>query len=129
MPTYRDLYDKLATLSPEQLDDEIMIVPVGYTDDDAAAILRYDLIPKVLEIAKAPRNLYHYRPVEDSDWIDPAITDFDDDEVRDMGIDNDEEYTLICRKGKTILKIRDDVALVDAQAASIGNLDTSILHL
>ena len=128
MPTYRDLYDKLAALNPEQLDSEIKIIPVGFTDSDAAAILRYDIIPEVLELAKAPRNLYHCKPSgEDAEWMEPSVCDFAEDEIKDMGIDEDPDYTLICRKGEMIFKIRDGVELAPAEEAHLGNLDTSIM--
>lgn len=128
MPTYRDLYDKLAALSPEQLDSEIKIIPVGFTDSDAAAILRYDIIPEVLELAKAPRNLYHCKPSgEDAEWMEPSVCDFAEDEIKDMGIDEDPDYTLICRKGEMIFKIREGVELAPAEETHLGNLDTSIM--
>ncbi len=128
MPTYRDLYDKLAALSPEQLDSEIKIIPVGFTDSDAAAILRYDIIPEVLELAKAPRNLYHCKPSgEDAEWMESSVCDFAEDEIKDMGIDEDPDYTLICRKGEMIFKIREGVELAPAEETHLGNLDTSIM--
>lgn len=130
MPTFRDLYDKLATLSPEQLDCEIKVIPVGFTDSDAAAILRYDVIPEVLEITKAPRDLYHCKPSgEDSEWMEPSICDFSEDEVKEMGIDTDPDYTLICHKGEMILKIKDGVEIIPSEEAHLGNLDTSIMKL
>lgn len=130
MPTFRDLYDKLATLSPEQLDCEIKVIPVGFTDSDAAAILRYDVIPEVLEITKAPRDLYHCKPSgEDSEWMEPSICDFSEDEVKEMEIDTDPDYTLICHKGEMILKIKDGVEIIPAEEAHLGNLDTSIMKL
>lgn len=128
MPTYRDLYDKLATLSAEQLDSEIKIIPVGYTDDDAAAILSYPNIPKVLELTKCSRNIYHCHP-QDDDILEPGLVDFSDDEVRDMGINEDEDYTLVCKRGETVFKLKDNIQVMREEAASFGNLDTSILHL
>ncbi|MCQ2179019.1 MAG: hypothetical protein MJY91_02810 [Bacteroidales bacterium] len=130
MPTFRDLYDKLATLNPEQLDCEIKVIPVGFTDSDAAAILRYDVIPEVLEITKAPRDLYHCKPSgEDSEWMEPSICDFSEDEVKEMEIDTDPDYTLICHKGEMILKIKDGVEIIPSEEAHLGNLDTSIMKL
>ena len=128
MPTYRDLYDKLATLTPEQLDSEIKIIPVGFTDADAASILRYDIIPEVLEITKAPRDLYHCKPSgEDAEFMEPSICDFAEDEIKDMGIDEDPDYTLICHKGELIMRIREGVELIPSEETHIGNLDTSIM--
>lgn len=129
MPTFRDLYDKLASLSQEQLDCEIKVIPVGYTDGEAAELLTYDLIPQVLEISKASRNLYHCNPGEDAEWMEAGIADFSEDEVKDMGIDQDEDYKLICRKGETFFKIKDNISVAPAMEARVGDLDTSILHL
>lgn len=128
MPTYRDLYDKLATLSQEQLDSEIKVIPVGYTDNDAAALLRYDILPQVLELGKASRDLYHYAPSEEEDWIEPGITDFSESEVQEMGIAEDEDYTLVCKKGEVIFRIKDNLAIAPSEASNVGNIDTSILH-
>ena len=135
MPTFRDLYDKLATLSPEQLDTEIKVIPVGYTDSDAAEILSYPNIPYALKIDKAVNDIYYYKPRpeegddEDSaDWLEASIADFSEEEVKDLGIAEDDEYTLICRKGQVFLKVDAD-ALRSSIEAHFGNLDTSILHL
>ena len=73
MPTYRDLFEKLATLSPEQLDSEIKVIPVGYTDGEAAELMRYDILPQVIELAKASRDLYHFAPSEDGEWCEPGV--------------------------------------------------------
>lgn len=130
MPTYRELYDKLATLSAEQLDSEIRIIPLGYTDSDAATILRYDLIPEVLEFSKVSRDIYYCKPSEeDAEWMEAGVVDFSEDEAKEMGIDQDEDYTLICKKGALILKIKDGIMLAPVEEAKVGNLDTSILHL
>ena len=129
MPTYRDLYDKLANLSQEQLDSEIRVVPVGYTDNDASALLRYDLIPQVLELSKASRNLYHCAPEEGEEWMEAGVAEFSDDEVREMEIDSDKDYTLLCSKGTVIFKIKDNIISGPVEEAHVGDLDTSILHL
>lgn len=129
MPTYRDLYDKLANLSQEQLDSEIMIVPVGYTDDDAASLLRYDLIPQVLELTKASRHLYHCSPSDGEEWMEAGVAEFSDDEIRDLEIDADKDYTLLCKKGAIIFKIKDNMIAGPVEEAHVGDLDTSILHL
>lgn len=39
MATYRELMDKLLSMSQDQLDSEIKVFPVGYTDSDAAMLL------------------------------------------------------------------------------------------
>lgn len=129
MPTYRELYDKLANLSQEQLDSEIMIAPVGYTDNDAAALLRYDLIPQVLELTKASRHLYHCSPSDDEEWMEAGVAEFSDDEIRDMEIDSDKDYTLMCKKGSIIFKIKDNMIAGPVEEARVGDLNTSILHL
>ncbi len=106
MPTYRELFEKLGKLTQEQLDSEIRIIPVGYTDADALAILNYQTIPHVLELTKA---------VPES-------------EVQELGIAEDSDYTLICKKGEVIFKIKDNIQLAPEMPADVG-LDTSILPL
>lgn len=137
MPTFRDLYDQLAQLSPEQLDTEIRVIPVGYTDSDAAEILAYPNIPYALKIDKAVNDIYYFQPKpeqgeesdEDAvDWLEPSVADFSEEDAREMGIADDPEYTLICRKGETFLRV-DGESLRRAVEAHFGNLDTSIMHL
>lgn len=128
MPTYRDLFEKLATLSPEQLDSEIKIIPAGYTDGEAAELMRYDILPQVLELAKASRDLYHFAPSEDGEWCEPGVCDFSSDEIKDMGIDQDEDYVLLCKKGELIFKLKDNIAFAPAGSeAKVGDLNTGIM--
>lgn len=128
MATYRDLLDKLLIMSQEQLDSEIKVIPLGYTDSDAQMLLDYRSIPQVLEIAKASRDIYHFAPSEeDGEWCEPGMCDFAEDEIRDMGIDKDEDYTLICHKGETIFKIRDGITLANAEVSKA--IDTGIMPL
>ena len=131
MPTYRDLLEKLGSLSHEQLDTEIKVIPLGYTDEVARKIINCENIPQVLELSKVSRDIYYYSPsdTEDAEWIEPGLCDFSEDEVKDLGIDQDEDYKLVCKKGEIIFKIRDNIMLVPEEAANFGNLDTSILHL
>lgn len=129
MPTYRDLLNKLEALSQEQLDTEIKVIPLGYTDDIARKMLNCDVLPQILELGKASRDIYHYSPSEDADWIEPGLCDFSEDEVKELGIDEDEDYTLVCRKGEVIFKFRDNIMIIPEEAANIGNLNTSVLHL
>lgn len=131
MPTYRDLLEKLGTLSYEQLDMEIKIFPLGYTDSDVKRLLSCDVLPQVLELGKAPRDIYYFSPsdTEDADWIEPGLCDFADDEIKEMGIDQDEDYKLVCKKGEVIFKFKDNIMLMPEEESKIGNLDTSILHL
>lgn len=131
MPTYRDLLDKLSAMSYEELDTEIKVIPLGYTDDIARKIVSCDTIPEVLELSKASRDIYYFSPsdTEDADWIEPGLCDFSDDEVKDLGIDQDEDYKLVCKKGEIIFKLKENIMLVPQEAANLGNLDTSILHL
>ena len=128
MPTYRDLFEKLGKLSQEQLDSEIRIIPVGYTDADALAILNYQTIPHVLELTKAVRDLYYCKPSEEEDWVASGVMDFSESEVQDLGIADDPDYALICKKGEIIFKIKDNIQLAPEMPADVG-LDTSILPL
>ena len=128
MPTYRDLFEKLGQLTPEQLDSEIKVFPLGYTDADSLAIINYQSIPQVLELSKAVRDLYHYRPSEEEDWASPGIMDFSESEVKELGIAEDPDYTLVCKKGEIIFKLKDNIQLVEEMPADVG-LDTSILPL
>lgn len=131
MPTYRDLLNKLEALSQEQLDTEIKVIPLGYTDDIAAKLLTCNSIPQILELSKVSRDIFYYSPsdTEDADWIEPGLCDFSEDEVRDLGIDQDEDYNLVCKKGEVIFKFKDNIMIVPEEVARFGNLDTSILHL
>lgn len=128
MPTYRDLFEKLGQLTPEQLDSEIKVFPIGYTDSDAQAILNYRTIPQVLELTKAVRDLYHYKPSDEEEWSVPGIMDFSDSEIKELGIEEDEDYTLVCKKGEVIFKLIDNIQLVEEVPSDIGP-DTSILPL
>lgn len=128
MPTYRDLFEKLGQLTPEQLDSEIKVFPLGYTDADSLAIINYQSIPQVLELSKAVRDLYHYKPSEEEDWASPGIMDFSESEVKELGIAEDPDYTLVCKKGEIIFKLKDNIQLVEEMPADVG-LDTSILPL
>ena len=128
MPTYRDLFEKLGQLTPEQLDSEIKVFPLGYTDADSLAIINYQSIPQVLELSKAVRDLYHYRPSEEEGWASPGIMDFSESEVKELGIAEDPDYTLVCKKGEIIFKLKDNIQLVEEMPADVG-LDTSILPL
>ena len=128
MPTYRELFEKLGKLTQEQLDSEIRIIPVGYTDADALAILNYQTIPHVLELTKAVRDLYYCKPSEDEDWVASGVMDFSESEVQELGIAEDSDYTLICKKGEVIFKIKDNIQLAPEMPADVG-LDTSILPL
>jgi len=127
MPTFRDLYDRLAELTPEQLDTEIKVFPVGYTDIDSATILNYETIPQVLQIAKASQDIYHYRSGEE-DWMSAGIAEFSKSEVEEMEIDKDEDYTLLAKKGQVFFKIRDGIEISESTQADLG-IDTSILPL
>ena len=120
MPTYRELFEKLGQLSPEQLDTEIRVIPVGYTDADALAILNYQTIPQVLELSKAVRDLYYYRPSEDEEWTTSGIMDFAESEVRELGIAEDPDYTLICKKGQIIFKIKDNIQIMEETPIEMG---------
>lgn len=128
MPTYRDLFEKLGQLTPEQLDSEIKVFPIGYTDADSLAIINYMSIPQVLELTKAVRDLYHYRPSEEEEFATPGIMDFSESEVKELGIAEDPDYTLVCKKGEVIFKLKDNIQLVEETPADVG-LDTSILPL
>ena len=128
MPTYRELFEKLGQLTPEQLDSEIRVFPLGYTDADSLAIINYQSIPHVLELSKAVRDLYHYRPSEEEEWASPGIMDFSESEVKELGIAEDPDYTLVCKKGEVIFKLKDNIQLVEEMPADVG-LDTSILPL
>lgn len=128
MPTYRELFEKLGQLSPEQLDSEIRIFPLGYTDADALAILNYQTIPHVLELTKAVRDMYHYKPSDEEEWSVPGIMDFSESEIKELGIEEDEDYTLVCKKGEVIFKIKDNIQLMEEMPSDIGP-DTSILPL
>ena len=128
MPTYRELFEKLGQLTPEQLDSEIRVFPIGYTDADSLAIINYQSIPYVLELSKAVRDLYHYRPSEEEEWASPGIMDFSESEVKELGIAEDSDYTLVCKKGEIIFKLKDNIQLVEEMPADVG-LDTSILPL
>ena len=128
MPTYRDLFEKLGQLTPEQLDSEIKVFPLGYTDADSLAIINYQSIPQVLELSKAVRDLYHYRPSEEEDWASPGMMDFSESEVKELGIAEDPDYTLVCKKVEIIFKLKDNIQLVEEMPADVG-LDTSILPL
>lgn len=128
MPTYRDLFEKLGQLTPEQLDSEIKVFPIGYTDADSLAIINYMSIPQVLELTKAVRDLYHYRPSEEEEFATPGIMDFSESEVNELGIAEDPDYTLVCQKGEVIFKLKDNIQLVEETPADVG-LDTSILPL
>ena len=138
MPTFRDLYDKLAQLSPEQLDTEIRVIPVGYTDNDAAELLAYPNIPYALKIDRAVNDIYYFQPKPEAgedaddeegvDWLEASVADFSEEEVKEMGIADDPDYTLICRKGETFLRV-DGESLRRAVEVHLGNIDTSILHL
>lgn len=120
MPTYRELFEKLGQLSPEQLDSEIRVIPVGYTDADALAILNYQTIPQVLELSKAVRDLYYYRPSGDEEWTTSGIMDFAESEVRELGIAEDPDYTLICKKGQIIFKIKDNIQIMEETPIEMG---------
>ena len=129
MPTYRELFEKLGKLTQEQLDSEIRVFPVGYTDADALAILNYQTIPQVLELTTAVRDLYYCKPSEDEEeWVASGVMDFSESEVKELGIAEDSDYTLICKKGEAIFKIKDNIQMVPEMAADIGP-DTSILPL
>ena len=128
MPTYRELFEKLGQLTPEQLDSEIRIFPLGYTDADSLAILNYQTIPHVLELSKAVRDLYYYKPSDEEEWASPGIMDFSESEVKELGIAEDDDYTLVCKKGEVIFKIKDNIQLMDEMPSDIGP-DTSILPL
>lgn len=127
MPTFRDLYEKLSKLSPEQLDSEIKIIPVGYSDDDVVALLNYHNIPDRVKLAVADCDIYHYQPGPDS-WMDAGVGDLTEDDIKEMGIEEDEEYTRICRKGEVYLRVLQSLDR-DIVEAHVGNLDTSIIHL
>lgn len=120
MPTYRELFEKLGQLSSEQLDSEIRVIPVGYTDSDALAIINYQTIPQVLELSKAVRDLYYYKPSEDEDWTSSGIMDFSESEVRELGIAEDPDYTLICKKGQVIFKIKDNIQIMEETPIEMG---------
>ena len=120
MPTYRELFEKLGQLSSEQLDSEIRVIPVGYTDADALAIINYQTIPQVLELSKAVRDLYYFRPSEDEEWISSGIMDFSESEVRELGIAEDPDYTLICKKGDIIFKIKDNIQIMEETPIEMG---------
>ena len=128
MPTYRELFEKLGQLTPEQLDSEIKVFPIGYTDADSLAIINYQSIPQVLELSKAVRDLYHYNPSEEEEWASPGIMDFSESEVKELGIAEDPDYTLVCKKGQVIFKLKDNIQLVEEIPADIGP-DTGILPL
>ncbi|MBQ9877311.1 MAG: hypothetical protein IK119_01925 [Bacteroidales bacterium] len=129
MPTYRELFEKLGQLTPEQLDSEIRVFPLGYTDADSMMILNYKSIPEVLELTKAVRDMYHYKPSdEDADWTMAGIMDFSESEVQELGIAEDSDYTLVCKKGEIIFKLKDNIQLVPEMPADVG-LDTGILPL
>ena len=128
MHTYRELFEKLGQLTPERLDSEIRIFPLGYTDADALAILNYQTIPHVLELTKAVRDMYHYKPSDEEEWSVPGIMDFSESEIKELGIEEDEDYTLVCKKGEVIFKIKDNIQLMDEIPSDIGP-DTSILPL
>ena len=121
MPTYRDLFEKLGQLTPEQLDSEIKVFPLGYTDAESLEILNYQTIPHVLELSKAVRDLYYYSPSsqeseeedggeeDDGGWVAPGIMDFSESEVTQLGIAEDPDYKLVCRKGEVFFKIKDNL--------------------
>ena len=54
--------------------------------------------------------------------------DFSESEVQELGIAEDSDYTLICKKGEVIFKIKDNIQLAPEMPADLG-LDTSILPL
>ena len=120
MPTYRELFEKLGQLTPEQLDSEIRVFPVGYTDADAFAILNYQTIPQVLELSKAVRDLYYCKPSEDEEWMTSGIMDFSESEVKELGIADDPDYTLICKKGEVIFKIKDNIQIMQETPVNMG---------
>lgn len=127
MATYRELFEKLGNLTQEQLDSEIRLFPLGYTDTEAQEILNWVSIPQVLELSKAVRDIYYYKPAEeDADFAEPGVADYSEQEVKDLGIDEDPDYTLVCKKGEVILKIKDNITvMVEADVAP----DTSIMPL
>ena len=131
MPTYRDLLEKLGALSHEQLDTEIKVIPLGYTDSDVKKLLSCDILPQVMELSKVSRDIYYFNPsdTEDAEWLEPGLCDFSEDEVKEMGIDQDKDYTLVCKKGEIIFKFKENITFIPEEEAKIGNLDTSILHL
>ena len=120
MPTYRELFEKLGQLTPEQLDSEIRIFPIGYTDADAHLILNYQTIPQVLELSKAVRDLYYCKPSEDEEWIASGIMDFSESEVKELGIAEDPDYTLICKKGEVIFKLKDNIQIMQETPVNMG---------
>lgn len=134
MPTYRDLFEKLGQLTPDQLDQEIKIIPAGFTDSEANEALAWWNIPYALKLTKADYDLYHYNPKSDVDedgeenFMEPGIADLSEEEIKELGIQDDEEYTLVCKKGDIYFKVLEDTAKISLEA-HIGNLDTSILHL
>ncbi|MDO5442895.1 MAG: hypothetical protein Q4G10_04435 [Bacteroidia bacterium] len=129
MPTYRDLFEKLGTLSPDQLDSEIKIITAGYPDETADSLLNAETIPHFLELTKAARDYYHYTPSGEDTFEEAGVVDFSADEVKELGIDTDEDYKLICKKGEIILKLKDNIYMGANPESHIGNLETSILHL
>jgi len=130
MPTYRDILDKLSQMSSEQLDTEVRIIPVGFTDNDAAELLKYPTIPYALKLDKAASDIYYYKPSDNSedDFQEPGIVDFSEEETRELGIADDPDYTLICRKGTTFLRVSED-KLRSAVETRVGNLDTRIMQI
>lgn len=128
MPTYRDLFEKLGTLTQEQLDSDIRIITAGYPDAQAAGLLSNDLIPEVLELARTERDCYHYTPSEEG-FEEAGVVDFSDNEIKEMGIDEDEDYQLICKKGTVVFRLKNNIYIGPDPEVHVGNLDTSILHL
>lgn len=127
MATYRELFEKLGKLSQDQLDTEIKLFPVGYTDAEASTILNWQTVPQALELTKAVRDIYYYRPSEeDSEWAEPGVADYSEQEIKDLGINEDPDYTLVCHKGEIIFKIKDNVVVMSA--ADVAP-DTSIMPL
>ncbi len=57
-----------------------------------------------------------------------GVMDFSESEVQELGIAEDSDYTLICKKGEVIFKIKDNIQLAPEMPADVG-LDTSILPL
>lgn len=129
MPTYRDLLEKLGALTPAQLDNEIKIITSGYPDETADSLLNADTIPHFLELTKAARDYYHYTPSDEDSFEEAGVVDFSEDEVKEMGIDTDSDYKLICKKGEIIFKLKENIYSGANPESHIGNLETSILHL
>ena len=132
MPTYRDLFEKLGQLTPDQLDQEIKIIPAGFTDNEANETMAWWNIPYALKLVKADYDLYHYSPKpeegDEENFMEAGVADLSEDEINELGVKDDDEYTLVCRKGEMYFKVLEDTTKFSIEA-HLGDLDTSILHL